>query len=248
MSTRPDMLPPTARAIALLLSSTPSVQDAQPGVLLQLLEFAHRYAGQVLTDATVYSEHAGRNGKIEMDDVTLAVQARVGWEFGGRVPKEHMLSLANQINAVPLPAMPEVFGVRIPTLVTPSGSSSNHTTADVLTAVDFDLLPNEPPPGQVLFDEYEEEETESDSDDMEDDDDDDMEAAPIPAAQPLPEDTPFPISAIATEADLQRPVEPADDDDEELFSGGDDDDEPMDEDPAADGQAQRQLVEEDDYD
>jgi transcription initiation factor TFIID subunit 9B len=23
-----------------------------------------------------------------MDDVTLAVQARVGWEFGGRVPKE----------------------------------------------------------------------------------------------------------------------------------------------------------------
>jgi transcription initiation factor TFIID subunit 9B len=23
-----------------------------------------------------------------MDDVILAVQARVGWEFGGRVPKE----------------------------------------------------------------------------------------------------------------------------------------------------------------
>jgi transcription initiation factor TFIID subunit 9B len=23
-----------------------------------------------------------------MDDVVLAVQARVGWEFGGRVPKE----------------------------------------------------------------------------------------------------------------------------------------------------------------
>jgi hypothetical protein len=23
-----------------------------------------------------------------MDDVTLAIQARVGWEFGGRVPKE----------------------------------------------------------------------------------------------------------------------------------------------------------------
>lgn len=36
----------------------------------------------------MYAEHAGRPGKIEMDDVALAVQARVGWEFGGRVPKE----------------------------------------------------------------------------------------------------------------------------------------------------------------
>lgn len=83
-----DTLPPTARAIALLLASTPTVQDAQPGVLHQLLEFSHRYTAQVLSDALVYAEHAGRSGKIEMDDVVLAVQARVGWEFGGRVPKE----------------------------------------------------------------------------------------------------------------------------------------------------------------
>ena len=83
-----DTLPPTARAIALLLASTPSVHDAQPGVLHQLLEFAHRYTTQVLSDAQVYADHAGRAGKIEMEDVVLAVQARVGWEFGGRVPKE----------------------------------------------------------------------------------------------------------------------------------------------------------------
>jgi transcription initiation factor TFIID subunit 9B len=85
-----DTLPPTARAIALLLASTPTVQDAQPGVLHQLLEFAHRYTAQVLSDAQLYAEHAGRSGasKIEMDDVVLAIQARVGWEFGGRVPKE----------------------------------------------------------------------------------------------------------------------------------------------------------------
>lgn len=85
---RPDNLPPTARAIALLLSSTPSVQDVQPAVLHQLLDFSHRYTAHVLTDANVYAEYAGRAGKIEMDDVVLAVQARVGWEFGGRVPKE----------------------------------------------------------------------------------------------------------------------------------------------------------------
>lgn len=85
---RSEAIPPTARAIALLLSSTPTVHDAQPGVLHQLLEFSHRYTSQILSDALVYAEHAGRPGKVEMDDVTLAVQARVGWEFGGRVPKE----------------------------------------------------------------------------------------------------------------------------------------------------------------
>ena len=85
---RSEAIPPTARAIALLLSSTPTVHDAQPGVLHQLLEFSHRYTAQILSDALVYAEHAGRPGKVEMEDITLAVQARVGWEFGGRVPKE----------------------------------------------------------------------------------------------------------------------------------------------------------------
>ncbi len=83
-----DTLPPSARSIALLLASTPTVQDAQPGVLHQLLEFSNRYTSQILSDALMYAEHAGRSGKVEMDDIILAVQARVGWEFGGRVPKE----------------------------------------------------------------------------------------------------------------------------------------------------------------
>ena len=83
-----DTLPPTARSIALLLASTPTIQDAQPGVLHQLLEFSHLYIPHVLPDALVYAEHAGRPGKVETEDVVLAIQARVGWEFGGRVPKE----------------------------------------------------------------------------------------------------------------------------------------------------------------
>ncbi|KAI9512365.1 hypothetical protein F5148DRAFT_1164371, partial [Russula earlei] len=52
-----------------------------------------------------------------MDDVTLAMQARVGWEFGGARPereKQYTLSLATQTNAQPLPAVPEVFGLRLP--------------------------------------------------------------------------------------------------------------------------------------
>ncbi|KAG8980807.1 Transcription initiation factor TFIID subunit 9, partial [Tulasnella sp. 427] len=84
----PDVLPRDARLIALLISSCPSITDAQPAVLHQLLEFAHRYTAQVLSDALVYSEHAGRGGAVDEEDVKLAVQSRVGWEFGGKIPKE----------------------------------------------------------------------------------------------------------------------------------------------------------------
>lgn len=46
------------------------------------------YTTQVLGDALTYADHAGRPGTVQMEDVTLAIQSRVGWEFGGRVPKE----------------------------------------------------------------------------------------------------------------------------------------------------------------
>ncbi|TFK43365.1 transcription initiation factor IID, 31kD subunit-domain-containing protein [Crucibulum laeve] len=265
MSRPAENLPGTARSIALLLSATPSVQDAQPGVLHQLLEFSHRYTTQVLTDASVYAEHAGRAGKVELDDVVLAVQARVGWEFGGRVPKEYVLSLATEVNAAPLPAVPEVFGVRLP------------PASECLTSVDFDLIPNKPPPGVKIYDEEVEEIEESESEE-EDDEDADMEPASIPRPQGtntpatstmsheiLPEDAPFPISAIATPSDIDMigtpggapPGDTSDVDEDGLFGdgGGDEEEESdgMEEiqttlgDTATNG-LKRKLVEEDDYD
>ncbi|KIY49520.1 TFIID-31kDa-domain-containing protein, partial [Fistulina hepatica ATCC 64428] len=254
-----DTLPPTARSIALLLASTPSVQDAQPGVLHQLLEFSHRYTQQVLTDAIVYSEHAGRSGKIEMDDVMLAVQARVGWEFGGRIPKEYMLSLAAQTNAQPLPAVPEVFGIRLP------------QSSDCLTSVNFDLIPNKPPPDLKQYDEEVEEIEESESEsELEEAQPEVPQSAAMPPPppvsyptaeqEPMQEDTPFPVSALATpsEMDIFTPARhnPGVDEgseaeeDDGLFAGGDDDDSDaaMEEvQPAVNG-VKRKLVEEDDYD
>ncbi|OBZ76121.1 Lysophospholipid acyltransferase [Grifola frondosa] len=256
-----DALPPTARSIALLLASTPTVQDAHPGVLHQLLEFSHRYTAQVLSDALMYAEHAGRTGKIEMDDVVLAVQARVGWEFGGRVPKEYIHSLATQTNSVPLPVVPEVFGVRLP------------NPSDCLTSVNFDLIPTKPPPGVKLYDEEVEEIEESESED----EDEDMEPAPIPlaaapislnqAARSAPVPPTVPIGAVQTpsDVDMMTPAMPvaeeASDAEEEdgLFAGGDEEeeesaDEPMEE-VAATGPStvgtngvKRKLVEEEDYD
>ena len=66
-----------------------------------------------------------------------------------------MLTLAQQTNAIPLPSVPEVFGVRIP------------NAPHVLTQVDFDLVPNKPPPGVPQYEEEIEEIEEDESDDEE---------------------------------------------------------------------------------
>jgi len=222
-----------------------------------LLEFSHRYTVQVLSDALVYAEHAGRPNKLEMDDITLAVQARVGWEFGGRVPKEYVLSLATQTNAQPLPPVLEVFGLRLP------------PQNERLTAIDFDLLPNRPPPEEKQFDEEIEEIVESASED----EDDDMEPAPIPPAAPPPQPQVAaitaaitnPVNAIAmhtpsedvemgdTSVAVPNEVEEGSDEDDGLFAGGEESgaDEPMEEVTAAEDHAdglKRKLVEDDDYD
>ena len=138
--------------------------------------------------------------------------------------------------------MPEVFGVRLP------------SSSDCLSAVDFDLIPNKPPPGVKLYDEEIEEIEESDSE-SESEDDVDMEPTPIssgkpplrgilPQEQPVREEAaPFPISAIATPSDIEMlgtPAGPgvrmeteegsdaAEEEEDGLFAGGDDEEEESD--------------------
>ena len=161
---------------------------------------------------------------------------------------QYTLSLAAQTNAVPLPAVPEVFGVRLP------------PASECLTSVDFDLVPSKPPPGVKLYDEEFEEVEESE------DEDEDMEAIPTPAAQPgyppdlrigessvppvhTPQDVEMmPVSAGAAEEGSEEEAG-------DLFSGGEEEeesgDEPMDVSvPGAEATngVKRKLVEEEDYD
>lgn len=160
---------------------------------------------------------------------------------------QYILSLAAQTNATPLPAVPEVFGVRLP------------PQAECLTAVDFDLIPNKPPPEVKQYDEEVEEVEESESDE------DEMEPADIPSVphwqgapmgsltqprheadsgQPLVAHTPADVDMGGTGGD-----EGSDNDDADGLFGEEEEesgDEAM-EDVTANG-AKRKLVEEDDYD
>jgi hypothetical protein len=163
------------------------------------------------------------------------------------VYEQYILSLAAQTNATPLPAVPEVFGVRLP------------PPSECLTAVDFDLIPNKPPPEVKQYDEEVEEVEESESDE------DEMEAADIPSVphwqgapmasltqpqhdadsgQPLVAQTPGDVDMGGTGGD-----EGSDNDDADGLFGEEEEesgDEAM-EDVAANG-VKRKLVEEDDYD
>jgi len=163
--------------------------------------------------------------------------------------------LATQTNAQALPPVLEVFGLRLP------------PQSERLTAIDFDLLPNRPPPEEKQFDEEIEEIVESASED----EDEDMEPATIPPASPLSHPQVAAITAAVTNpvnavhtpsedvemgdtsAAVQNEMEEGSDEDDGLFAGGEESgaDEPMEEVAATEDHAdglKRKLVEEDDYD
>ncbi|KAH8553729.1 transcription initiation factor IID, 31kD subunit-domain-containing protein [Umbelopsis sp. PMI_123] len=128
--------PRDAKIISLLLQSH-GVHDFDPKVVHQLLEFAHRYTSDVFQDALVYAEHAGRQD-IDLADVQLAVQGRVSHSFTAPPPREFLLELAQEKNKVPLPLIPEKYGIRLP--------HEKHC----LTAINFQVTPNGPPPPKNL--------------------------------------------------------------------------------------------------
>ncbi|KAF9977545.1 Transcription initiation factor TFIID subunit 9 [Actinomortierella ambigua] len=125
--------PRDAKVISLILQSL-EVEDAEQNVIHQLLDFAHRYTVDVFQDALLYSEHAGTN-EVGLEDVRLAIQGRVNHSFTSPPPKEFLLELAEAKNRVPLPLIPDKYGIRLP--------PERHC----LTAVNFQLIPELPPLG-----------------------------------------------------------------------------------------------------
>ncbi|SOV09851.1 related to TAF9 - TFIID and SAGA subunit [Ustilago sp. UG-2017a] len=136
-------IPRDARLIALILSSM-GLSDVEPSVLLQLLEFAHRYTHDVLCDALVYSDHANSrqaSSSLSLDDINLAIQSRVNYSFTQPPEKDMLLGLASAVNSIPLPPISDRHGVRLP------------PQNQCLTNVNFRVVPNALPEG---YDDFEE--------------------------------------------------------------------------------------------
>ncbi|CAA7407558.1 unnamed protein product [Spirodela intermedia] len=114
--------PRDARIVRALLRSM-GVADYEPRVVNQFLELWYRYVVDVLNDANVYSEHAGK-GAIDPDDVKLAIQSKVNFSFSQPPPREVLLELARSRNKVPLPKSIGGPGIPLPpeqdTLLSPN--------------------------------------------------------------------------------------------------------------------------------
>jgi transcription initiation factor TFIID subunit 9B len=61
--------------------------EHEPRVVHQFLDLAYRYVGDVLGDAQVYADHAGKP-QIDADDIRHAIQAKVNFSFLQPPPRE----------------------------------------------------------------------------------------------------------------------------------------------------------------
>jgi len=89
------------------------IQDYEPGVLTQLVEFSYRYVTKVLEDAKMYSSHA-RKRTVDLDDVKLAVQVMCEQTVTSPPTRDVLLELAQAKNNTQLPLVKPGAGLRLP--------------------------------------------------------------------------------------------------------------------------------------
>ncbi|PKI71671.1 transcription initiation factor TFIID subunit 9-like [Punica granatum] len=145
MADKGEDLPRDARIVKSLLESM-GVEEYQPRVVHQFLELWYGYVVDLLSDAQVYSEHAGKDG-IDCDDVKLAIHSKANFSFSQPPPREVLMELARSRNKLPLPK--SISGPSVP--LPPE--------QDTLISPNYQLaVPNRQQPGQAM-EETEEDET-----------------------------------------------------------------------------------------
>uniref|UniRef100_A0A1B6I248 Transcription initiation factor TFIID subunit 9 n=1 Tax=Homalodisca liturata TaxID=320908 RepID=A0A1B6I248_9HEMI len=105
-------LPKDALVITSILKEL-GINDYEPRVINQLLEFTYRYVTGVLDDAKVYANHAKKKMP-DIEDVRLAVQMQVDRNFTTPPPRDLLLEIARLKNNSPLPLVKPHCGIRLP--------------------------------------------------------------------------------------------------------------------------------------
>lgn len=108
----PANAPRDAKLLSLLLQSL-DIPDHDPNVIHLLLKFIHSYTSSILTESSLYAQHCGRSD-VQLQDVILAINQTVQSSFTRPPDMEFMMEIANEKNKIPLPIIPEKFGVRTP--------------------------------------------------------------------------------------------------------------------------------------
>lgn len=106
------VLPKDAQVMISILKDM-GINDFEPRVVNQMLEFSYRYVTNILEDSRVYSQHAKKKS-IDIDDVKLSVQLQADQSFTSPPPREALLELARAKNAIQLPLIQPKAGIRLP--------------------------------------------------------------------------------------------------------------------------------------
>lgn len=131
--------PRDAQSVAAILKAM-GVEEYDERVVHQLLELLHRYVSEVLADALEYARHAALgasngSGELSLADVKLAIEAKVKVSFTQPPPREVLMQLCREKNAVPLPVVedkavvalpPEEFQLTAPNYRVVAARSSKH--------------------------------------------------------------------------------------------------------------------------
>jgi len=104
--------PKDALVMAAILKEM-GVNEYEPRIINQMVEFAYRYVTDVVSDARVYMTHANRK-TITIDDIKLSVSHKLDHSFTAPPPREFLLDIARTKNSQPLPLIQDRCGLRLP--------------------------------------------------------------------------------------------------------------------------------------
>lgn len=95
-----NLAPKDAKNISIILRSL-GIEECEPKVIVQLLEFAFKYSTDVLEDAFLYAKYSERT-QITDKDIKLALQTKVGKHFLPAPPRSFFASSVQSTNSKPL--------------------------------------------------------------------------------------------------------------------------------------------------
>lgn len=89
------------------------ITEYDPKTVVQLTEFAYRYASSILEEARMYANNSKKR-QLDLDDVRLALQLQGESTFTMPPPREVLLECARSKNNIPLPLIKPSCGLRLP--------------------------------------------------------------------------------------------------------------------------------------
>lgn len=95
-----NLAPRDAKIISVILRSL-GIEECEPKVIVQLLEFAYKYSCDILEDASLYAHYCDKE-TISVKDMKLALQTKVGKHFLPAPPRSFLQSSAEATNSKPL--------------------------------------------------------------------------------------------------------------------------------------------------